>query len=202
MSDETIANQTKIDRSLPEFIGLKELARRFCLSFGPDASTKSREAIVAIHQEAIRFVNESAGAETGSRAPANLPFLEIITEFSARLIPQDKKLIQTELDKAFARRANKIDANNWLPYYSYRISLSDDPTNSAQVSQGDQNGTAVNNAKKNTDSTIQSDASLMPAPLYTDLSSTRNYQRKRKQNHSIGKTTSFKYFYSMVDLLL
>ncbi len=186
ITDETLVNQTKIDRSLPEFIGLKELARRFCLSFGPDASTKSREAIVAIHQEAIRFVNETAGTQTGSRAPANLPFLDVITEFSARLLPQDKKLIQTELDKAFAKRANKVDANNWLPYYSYRISLSDDP-NSAHVSQNDQNGATVSNAKKTTDSTIQNDASLMPAPLYTDMSSTRNYQRKRKQNHSIGK---------------
>lgn len=186
MTDETLVNQTRIDRALPEFIALKELARRFCLSFGPEASTKSREAIVAIHQEAIRFVNESG--QTGSRAPNNLPFLDVITEFSARLIPQDKKLIQAELDKVFAKRANKVDENNWLPYYSYRISLMDD-LNSAQVSQASSDHNSTASAKKSNDSTIplQSDATLMPAPLNPDMSSPRNYQRKRKQNISIGK---------------
>ncbi len=199
MSDETIANQTTIDRSLPEFIDLKETARRFYFSIGPGASTMCRKTIVGIHQEAIRFANKSADSQTGSRAPANLSFLETITGLSPMLLPQEKKLIRTKLDQTFAKRANKID--DWLSYYSLRKSCSDDP-NSAQVSQGDQNGTAVNNAKKNTDSTIQSDATLMPAPLYTDLSSTRNYQRKRKQNHSIGKPTSFKYSYSMVDFVI
>lgn len=183
MSDDTI-NQTRIDRNSPESIALRELARRFCLSFGPDASTKSREAIVAIHQEAIRYVNESGG-QTGSRAPQNLGFLEVITEFSARLIPQDKKLIQAELDKYFARRANKIDANNWLPYYSYRISLMDDP-NSAQSSQLNEHNGTLNHTRANTTLANQTDTSLMPAPLNTtDLTSTRNYQRKRKNNHAI-----------------
>ncbi len=141
MPDDTI-NQTRLDRNSPEHTALKELAHRFCLSFGPDASTKSREAIVAIHQEATRYVSDTAGGQTGSRAPPNLPFLEVIAEFSARLLPQDKKLVQAELDKHFAKRANKIESNNWLPYYSYRISLMDDP-NSASSSQlhSEHNGT-------------------------------------------------------------
>ena len=44
---QTQAQANQIDRA--ELSSLKELAHRFCLSFGPDASTKSREAIVAIH---------------------------------------------------------------------------------------------------------------------------------------------------------
>jgi len=66
MSDETIANQTTIDRSLPEFIDLKETARRFYFSIGPGASTMCRKTIVGIHQEAIRFANKRI---------ANLSFL-------------------------------------------------------------------------------------------------------------------------------
>jgi hypothetical protein len=200
-----IANQKTIVRSLP---GIKELARRFCFSYGPNASTMCRETIVGIHQEAIRLANKSAGSQTGSRAPANLSFLETITGLSPMLLPQEKKLIRTKLDKTFAKRA-KPSIDDWLPYYALRKSCSDDP-NSAQVSQGDQNGTAVNNAEKNTDSTIKSDANLMPPPpLDTDLSSTRNSdQRKRKRNHSIGKKTCFKYsqylkqYCSMADLLI
>ncbi len=31
-----------------------------------------------------------------------------------------------ELDKTYAKRANKIEENNWQPYYNYRISLMED----------------------------------------------------------------------------
>ena len=126
----------RIDRSCGEFLALKELAHRFCLSFGPEASVKSREAIVAIHIEAIKFALESkqssldnsqastsnaANANSVNQAPPNLVFLECIIEFSSRLTPADKRNVLTELDKAFAKRANKIETNNWNAYYAYRI---------------------------------------------------------------------------------
>ena len=49
-ANETASIVYKIDRSLPEFSMLKELTHKFILSFGPEASVKSREAIIAIHQ--------------------------------------------------------------------------------------------------------------------------------------------------------
>ena len=121
------ANQ--IDRGSSEFLGLKELAHRFCLSFGPEASIKSREAIVTIHYEAIKYANESMdnsssqSSQTSNKngAPPNLLFLEVILEFSSRLTPNDKRSVLAELDKTFAKRANKIEANNWHSYYAYRI---------------------------------------------------------------------------------
>ncbi len=82
---------TRVDRSQPEFVSLKELARRFCLSFGPEASVKSREAIVAIHHEAIKYVNEASSGQDSQRAPSNISFLDVISEFSSRLTSQDKK---------------------------------------------------------------------------------------------------------------
>ena len=123
----------RMDRSSSEFLALKDLAHRFCLSFGPEASVKSREAIVAIHQEAIKFALESTASSINAsqasnassvnlnQAPPNLVFLECIIEFSSRLTPQDKRNVLGELDKAFAKRANKIEANNWHSYYAYRI---------------------------------------------------------------------------------
>jgi hypothetical protein len=48
--DSQTSTQSRVDRNSIEFSTLKELAHKFCLSFGPDPSVKSREAIVAIHQ--------------------------------------------------------------------------------------------------------------------------------------------------------
>ena len=62
----------------------------------------------------------------------------------------------------------------------------DDPNSSQHSQTSDPNATGLNTSKKS-DLTLgnQNDSTLMPAPLQPDLSSTRNYQRKRKQNHSI-----------------
>ena len=124
----------RIDRTCAEFLAIKELAHRFCLSFGPEASVKSREAIVAIHMEAIKYALESRQSSLDSSqassnnannnvnvAPPNLVFLECCIEFSSRLTPNDKRIVLMELDKAFAKRANKIETNNWNAYYAYRI---------------------------------------------------------------------------------
>lgn len=83
-------SSSRLDRNSSEFTSLKELAHKFCLSFGPEASVKSREAILAIHQEAIQYANDSYSK--GNQAPVDLPFLEVIVEFSSRLSPQDKKV--------------------------------------------------------------------------------------------------------------
>ena len=130
--ESAITHSNSVDRGCARFLGLKELAHRFCLSFGPEASVKSREAIVAIHQEAIKYVHEytelnavtqsaSASKMNTAVAPANLLFLEVIVEFSSRLTAQDKRVVLAELDRTFAKRANKIEANNWQSYYTYRI---------------------------------------------------------------------------------
>lgn len=132
ISTETEPSNNKIDRSSPEFSNLKDLAHRFCLSFGPEASVKSREAIVTIHHEALSYVNQTPSL-TISQAPPNLPFLEVILEFSSRLTSQDKRGILNELDKLFAKRANKIEENNWQPYYAYRISLMEDSHSSNTI---------------------------------------------------------------------
>ena len=94
---------------------------------GPEASIKSREAIVTIHYEAIKYANESMdnsssqSSQTSNKnvAPPSLLFLEVILEFSSRLTPNDKRSVLAELDKKFAKRANKIESNN--SYYAYRI---------------------------------------------------------------------------------
>jgi hypothetical protein len=90
------AADVRLDRGSQEFGALRELAHKFCLSFGPDASVKSREAIVAIHQEALKFALEPVADQPvpkSHQAPTNLPFLEVVIEFSSRLSANDKKLV-------------------------------------------------------------------------------------------------------------
>ena len=75
------------------FQSLKELAKRFALSFGLD-NMKNRDAVAALHREGIHFTfNTLENPENPLGPPPNLPFLEIIIEFSNKLIKIDKKTV-------------------------------------------------------------------------------------------------------------
>lgn len=81
---------TKQDES---FQSLKELAKRFALSFGLD-NHKNRDAVAALHKEGIQFTfNTIENPENPLGQPPNLPFLEILSEFSNKLLRQDKKTV-------------------------------------------------------------------------------------------------------------
>ena len=92
-------SETVINRQTVEFHSLKELAKRFALSFGLDA-LKNREAVTSLHREGILLaVNPLENPADPTGPPPNLSFLEILTEFSNKLLKQDKKLVLTYLDK-------------------------------------------------------------------------------------------------------
>jgi cohesin complex subunit SA-1/2 len=72
---------------------VQALAKKFALSFGLNA-VKNREAITALHREGILFsVNPLANRKDPTRPPPNLPFLEILTEFTSKLLKEDKRLV-------------------------------------------------------------------------------------------------------------
>lgn len=89
-----IADNQKIDRGCPELLAIKELAKRFALSFGLDA-VKNREAITALHREGVLFaITPPDGVELDPTGPPpNLPYLEILAEFTNKLLKQDKRLV-------------------------------------------------------------------------------------------------------------
>uniref|UniRef100_A0A8C4MR76 Cohesin subunit SA n=1 Tax=Equus asinus asinus TaxID=83772 RepID=A0A8C4MR76_EQUAS len=67
---------------LPAFIEMRDLARRFALSFGPQ-------------QLQNRSIGWKSRYLTGSSGqPPNLAFLELLSEFSPRLFHQDKQLLK------------------------------------------------------------------------------------------------------------
>merc|ERR1712021_315295 len=80
-------NESVINRQTVEFHSLKELAKRFALSFGLDA-LKNREAVTALHREGILVaVNPLENLDDPAGAPPNLAFLEILTDFTGKSKP-------------------------------------------------------------------------------------------------------------------
>uniref|UniRef100_A0A670IKK0 Cohesin subunit SA n=1 Tax=Podarcis muralis TaxID=64176 RepID=A0A670IKK0_PODMU len=73
------------------FNNIKELARRFALTFGWD-QVKSRESVAMIHKDGIEFAFQGIGALEGKSLPPNLNFLLILSEFSNKLLKPDKRL--------------------------------------------------------------------------------------------------------------
>lgn len=87
------AAPSKINRQSQDFVDLKELAKRFALSFGLDA-IKNREAVTALHRAGILFAaTPHEGVEDSLAAPPNLLFLEVLSEFTNKLLKQDKKVV-------------------------------------------------------------------------------------------------------------
>jgi len=105
------------------FQSLKELAKRFALSFGLD-NHKNRDAVAALHREGIHFTfNTIENPENPLGPPPNLPFLEILSEFSNKLLRQDKKTVLVYLDKYVKTALPGIHNDEWQPLMSYRSSL-------------------------------------------------------------------------------
>ncbi|XP_044288872.1 cohesin subunit SA-2-like isoform X3 [Varanus komodoensis] len=101
------------------FNNIKELARRFALSFGSD-QLKSRESVAMIHKEGIEFAFQGAAAVEGK--PPNINFLIILAEFSYKLLKPDKRLIYSYLlrympEPAFCKE------DSWYSIGWYRMSL-------------------------------------------------------------------------------
>lgn len=84
-----------VSKNCQEYADLKELAKRFALSFGLDA-VKNREAIIALHRAGILFAVTQSTDETEAdpyAAPPCLLFLEILNEFTNKLLKQDKRVV-------------------------------------------------------------------------------------------------------------
>ncbi|KAG9492281.1 hypothetical protein GDO78_000671 [Eleutherodactylus coqui] len=78
--------------SSASFTNIKELARRFSLTFGMD-HMKCRESIAMMHKQGIEFAFKEPATED-SLPPPNLPFLMLISEFSSKLLRADKRLVK------------------------------------------------------------------------------------------------------------
>nr|XP_020465183.1 cohesin subunit SA-2-like [Monopterus albus] len=103
------------------FTCIKELARRFSLTFGD--LVKYRECIVMIHRNSIEFVFQKLSQTPGTPTPPHLSFLTILTEFSSKLLKPDKKTVFSYLQKHTAKHITDLREECWQPLIFYRASL-------------------------------------------------------------------------------
>ncbi|XP_071428791.1 cohesin subunit SA-3-like [Pithys albifrons albifrons] len=112
-------------RGSQEFQGIRDLARRFSLFFGPHRA-QTRPVLLALHREGIQFAfQEPPQPQFEEGSPLNLPFLEVLSEFSPRLQPPDRALILSFLEQTL-REWGGVSGGlpAWPPLLTYRHSLS------------------------------------------------------------------------------
>ncbi|NWY59419.1 STAG2 protein, partial [Chionis minor] len=114
-------SSSSVDFSSASFTNMKELARRFSLTFGWD-QVKSRESVAMIHKEGIEFAFQGATGVDGKCLPPNLTFLLIISEFSNKLLKPDKRLVYAYLQRYIAEPL-PCRGDEWQPLIWYRNSL-------------------------------------------------------------------------------
>ncbi|XP_074529935.1 cohesin subunit SA-1 [Halichoeres trimaculatus] len=95
--------------------GIRELAKRLAMSFGVDLH-RIRKPLVALHMDGIRFAFRSPQDE-GEQHP-HVAFLEILSEFSFKLLQQDRAQLA-----AFLKSECPNAALSWPAVKMYQRSL-------------------------------------------------------------------------------
>uniref|UniRef100_A0A3Q2QIY8 Cohesin subunit SA n=1 Tax=Fundulus heteroclitus TaxID=8078 RepID=A0A3Q2QIY8_FUNHE len=103
------------------FTCIKELARRFALTFGDPA--KFRECLVMIHRNGVEFVFQEFRQTPDAATPPYLSYLTILSEFSNKLLKPDKKTVLSYLQKHTAEHIIDLREECWQPLIYYRASL-------------------------------------------------------------------------------
>ncbi|XP_063315514.1 cohesin subunit SA-2-like [Pelobates fuscus] len=140
------------------FTNIKELARRFSLTFGMD-HVKCRESVAMMHKQGIEFAFREPAVEEG-QPPPNLPFLILISEFSSKLLKADKRLVSGYLQRFANEQMLLYRGAEWHPLVVYNNSLQD---------------------------TLDEDSSFNGSSVSQDIaSSSISPYLKRKPSHGVG----------------
>uniref|UniRef100_A0A6Q2WUH3 Cohesin subunit SA n=1 Tax=Esox lucius TaxID=8010 RepID=A0A6Q2WUH3_ESOLU len=165
---------TGFDRSSSAFCGIKELARRFSLTFGLD-QVKTRDAIAMLHKDGIEFAFKEPSPQGEGNPPVYLAFLDILSEFSSKLMRQDKRTVHMYLERFMTFQMALQREDCWLPLISYRNSLQaggDDDTMSV-VSGYSSRGSSVRSKKAKaatpTESSSSADVSWQQQTMQTPV---------------------------------
>ncbi|XP_029113462.1 cohesin subunit SA-1 isoform X2 [Scleropages formosus] len=98
-----------------EFREMRELARHLAMTFGVNLH-RVRKPLVALHKDGIQFAFQ--GAKDADKIPHNLLFLETLSEFSFKLLHQDRKQLL-----GFLKRLAPTPLPAWPSLRLYRHSL-------------------------------------------------------------------------------
>ncbi|XP_077192311.1 cohesin subunit SA-3 isoform X3 [Paroedura picta] len=105
------------------FLEIRDLARRFSLLFGLHR-LQYRSALVKLHKDGIKFAFEEPASPSSKLGLVNLPFLELLSEFSPRLLHPDKALLLSYLNTMSQAHASHQGELCWASVVVYRHSLS------------------------------------------------------------------------------
>ncbi|TKS72111.1 Cohesin subunit SA-1 SCC3 -like protein 1 [Collichthys lucidus] len=94
---------------------IRDLAKKLAMSFGVDLRSV-RKPLMALHMDGIRFAFRDP--QEGEEQPPNAAFLEILSEFSFKMLQQDR----TQL-AAFLKSECPTAAPSWPPVRVYQRSL-------------------------------------------------------------------------------
>ena len=95
-----------------------ELARRFALTFGLDTN-RTRDAVSELHKWGIEFALK---VYPGENLPRYMSFLDVLTEFSTKLIKQDRPLIVGHLKRRLPQGVEPQEEEEyWTPFVTYRF---------------------------------------------------------------------------------
>lgn len=111
----------RVHPGVQTFTSIKELARRFALTFGD--LVKFRECVVMIHRNGIEFVFQEFSQTPDTPTPPYLSYLTILSEFSSKLLKPDKKTVFSYLQKHTAEHIINLREECWQPLIYYRASL-------------------------------------------------------------------------------
>ncbi|XP_078379288.1 cohesin subunit SA-2-like isoform X3 [Oculina patagonica] len=122
-------NEGTADTNSKDFAAIKELAHRFALSFGVDTmKSQARECVVTLHREGIKYSlrnGDTSARNDTDEPPTNLQFLDVLSEFTFKLISQDKSGktgVLAFLDEHAKEMVNK-KGGQWSPLITYRNGL-------------------------------------------------------------------------------
>ncbi|XP_051566176.1 cohesin subunit SA-2 isoform X2 [Myxocyprinus asiaticus] len=104
------------------YSSIKELARRFSLTFGWD-QIKSRESLAMIHRDGIEFVFKGFIQQSEKHSPPYISYLTILSEFSSKLLKPDKKTVYSYLQRFAGEQVINNREESWMPLIYYKASL-------------------------------------------------------------------------------
>ncbi|XP_076595594.1 cohesin subunit SA-2 [Chaetodon auriga] len=173
------------DHSRQDLAEIRDLAKRLAMSFGIDLH-RVRKPLVALHMDGIRFAFREP--QEGEEPHPNLAFFEILSEFSFKLLQQDRTQLTVFL-KAQCPNA----ALSWPSVRMYQRSL--EARSSSKVREPEEGGagpshdTPVAKRKRTTvqgpvSSTIRdswSDSSSMLSHLHTPVLTSTVQREQAKQ---------------------
>ncbi|KAJ8282907.1 hypothetical protein COCON_G00054260 [Conger conger] len=86
----------ELDRGVQELREIRELAHRLAMTFGIDPQ-RVRKPLLSVHEDGISFAFQGAGQR--DKPPPNLLFLEVLSEFSFKLVRQDRAQLLAALKR-------------------------------------------------------------------------------------------------------